>query len=481
MSEQTSANPPRPSAVRAPRVSAEVQTLHGRCGVYTKPEVVCLILDAIGWRANVDLSRACLLEPAAGDGAFVVEAARRLVASCVRRGIELRADTLLGRITAYELHQGEAETARARVRTVLQSLGVHHRTADACARAWIVTGDFLLAELESDSFTHATGNPPYVRWSKIPPKLKAKYEAGLSSDVTGGDLFLPFLDRALELLEPEGRIGFLCSDRWRFMGFAERFREKWLPGLDIESEMTLSSSEAFVDDVDSYPTILVAAKRRTKRSKPHLKKRREWTTLEELGCVVKVGPALGHTPAFVLGPDENDVEPELLRPWLDGSEITEGAVVWGGRRVIVMYGKDGKLIDPERFPLLMARLKRFRKQLEQRSIVQNGAPWFRPIDRISVASWERPKLVLPELAKTPRVTIDRSGTIPSHGVYAIFTPDDDVEALYEKLCDGKLAKALDGIAPKVKGGYVRCYKRFLLEIRLNNPRSTQHLLQLVKI
>src|SRR5438309_4488392 len=123
MSAQPSANPPRTSRVRAPKVSAEIKALHRRCGVYTKPEVVRRILDAIGWRANVDLSQACLLEPAAGDGAFVVEAARRLVASFVRLGIELRADTLLGRIIAYELHAGEAKAARARVRSVLRSLG----------------------------------------------------------------------------------------------------------------------------------------------------------------------------------------------------------------------------------------------------------------------------------------------------------------------------------------------------------------------
>lgn len=468
MSAQPSANPPRTSRVRAPRVSAEIKALHGRCGVYTKPEVVCRILDAIGWRANANLSQACLLEPAAGDGAFVVEAIRRLIVSFVRLGIELRVPTLLRRIVGYELHEGEAEAARARVSSVLRSLGVHHRTAHACARAWIVTGDFLLADLPADSFTHATGNPPYVRWSKIPPKLKAKYEASLSSEMTGGDLFLPFLDRALELLEPGGRIGFLCSDRWRFMGFAERFREKWLPSLDIKSETTLSASDAFVDDVDSYPTILIAAKRRKKKSKPLVDRKRRGKTLGELGCVVKVGPALGHTAAYVLGPDENDVEPELLRPWIDGSEIEEGVTKWTGRRVILMNGEDGKLIDPNAFPLLMARLKRFRKQLKRRSIVQNGAAWFRTIDRVLAADWERPKLLIPELAKTPRVAIDRTGAIPSHGVYAVFAPDDDVDTLYEKLRDGKLGAALDGIAPKVKGEYIRCYRRFLLLAHLSH-------------
>jgi hypothetical protein len=68
------------------------------------------------------------------------------------------------------------------------------------------------------------------------------------------------------------------------------------------------------------------------------------------------------------------------------------------------------------------------------------------------------------MAKTPRIAIDRSGSIPSHGVYAIFAPDDKVERLYEALENGGLAMALEKIAPKVKGGYVRCYRRFLEQV-----------------
>jgi hypothetical protein len=272
MPELTSAVYPRAQSPRRKRVSAEVKTLHRRCGVYTKAEVVCRILDAIRWREEIDLSQSCLLEPAAGDGAFIVEAARRLVASLKRHRIKLKANSLLRRIVAYELHPYEAERARERVVKVLREAGVHHQTALACAHAWILTGDFLLADLPRERFTHAAGNPPYVRWSKIPPRLKEKYEAMMPSAVTVGDLFLPFLDRTLEALRPGGWFGFLCSDRWRFMGFAEGFRQKWLPALNIQSETTLSAAEAFVGDVDSYPTILIAVKRRKKKTKPPLEK-----------------------------------------------------------------------------------------------------------------------------------------------------------------------------------------------------------------
>lgn len=453
-----------------------IETLHSQCGIYTKPEVVKRILNAVGWRSNANLSRYRLLEPAAGNGEFVIEAARRLVKSCARQGLKLTTPVLEDRIRAFEIHPREAAEASSRVIDVLQDFGVHHRTAKVCAKSWIINRDFLLSEISAQPFTHAVGNPPYVRWSKIPAQLKERYDSELPRDMTGGDLFLPFLDRAFDSLEPNGRCGFLCSDRWRFMAFAEAFRKKWLPYLEIKSESILLAADAFVRDVDSYPTILIASKKTAKSRKPlALRKSGSSKTLEELGCVVKVGPALGHTPAYVLEPDVHDVEPNLLLPWIDSSEITEGAVNWKGRHVIVMYGLDDKLIDLKQFPLLKKRLQRFRNNLKQRSIVLKGAPWFRPIDRVRATDWKRPKLVVPEIAKIPRLAIDRSGAIPSHGVYAIFAPDDDVDALYEKLRDGKLATALEGIAPRIKGGYVRCYKRFLMNVRIEADSLLQHL------
>ena len=50
------------------------------------------------------------------------------------------------------------------------------------------------------------------------------------------------------------------------MAFAEAFRKKWLPNLDIESERTMTATkDVFVNDVDSYPMILIASKRSAKK------------------------------------------------------------------------------------------------------------------------------------------------------------------------------------------------------------------------
>src|SRR5260370_28550096 len=192
------------------------------------------------------------------------------------------------------------------------------------------------------------------------------------------------------------------------MAFAERFRRKWLPRIIIKSERKSSSVEAFDDNVDSYPTILIGSKRPLGEKTHKLRKVKRGKPYADLGCVVNVGATLGHTPAYVVAPHEDDVEPELLQPWIDGTEIAEGRLSWKGRRVVVMYGNDEKLVDLKRFPLLRARLRRFNARLQTRSIVINGAPCFRPIHRVIAANWSRPKLLVPKLAKTTRLAIHRT-------------------------------------------------------------------------
>ena len=224
----------------------------------------------------------------------------------------------------------------------------------------------------------------------------------------------------------------------------------------------LIASATFVRDVDAYSTRLVLKRVSGAIAVPSPRVRR-LRTVAEAGFRVRVGPALGFTPAYVLEPDESEVEPELLALFVDGREIEEGRIRSKGRRVIALHGQDGKLLPLSRYARAYARLRRFRPVLEQRSIVRtSGLPWYAPIDRVRPQDWQAIKLLVPELSKVPRVAIDKSGAIPSHGVYAVFGPSAAAQDdLYAHWRDGGLARALEGFAPKVKGGYVRCYKRFL--------------------
>ena len=294
------------------------------------------------------------------------------------------------------------------------------------------------------------------------------YEERISSELTQGDLFLPFLDKALNELDTDGMCGFVCSDRWRFAAYGASFRREWLPRLKELANEPIDAAEAFTRNVSVYANIFVAKKRpdaKVRRAASATCRRTQ--TLADRGCVVRVGPALGVTSAFVVEPTESDIEPELLLPWVSSSEVRDGTVQWRGHCVVSVFGEAGKLVDLGKYPKLKRHLMRYRRELEGRYIVRHsGRPWYSTIERLNPDRWRRPKLLVPDITKNPTVAIDRSGLIPSHGVYAIFPPADQIEETYALLHGGGLASALSGIAPTMKNGYVRCYKHFLNAIRI---------------
>ncbi|MEQ9040861.1 MAG: hypothetical protein RIE24_21185 [Silicimonas sp.] len=446
-----------------PRPDEHAAILHAACGIYTRPDIVDTILDSVDWCPEKDLTDMRLLEPACGDGAFVARAADRLLRSFIAKRRPFRRADLAERIRSYEIHPGEAARARGRLIPMLKGHGLSKSDAQAIVAEWVRTGDFLRDPLPAGHFTHVVGNPPYMRWSKLPACLRAEYEQVLPAETARGDLFLPFLDRGIEALKVGGYLGFLCTDRWKYMGFAEGFRAIRLPQVDILQDRPITPAEAYVEKASTYPSIVVMRRRRAPK-KP-VRRARKGLSLKQAGFEVRVGPALGCTEAFVLPIDHADeVEPELLRPWLSPSDVQDGSIRDASRVVICMYDNQGKLRDIERFPKTKAWLSRHRHKLEQRSVVRkHGAVWYRPIDKVSGETWKGPKLLVPELSKTPRLAFDTSGAVPAHGLYSIEASDADMELaeLAAKLGDGYFAKEMSKLAPKASGGYVRCYKRFI--------------------
>ena len=449
--------------------SGATHALHERCGVYTKPTIAGDILDMVGWRATNDLTAARLLEPAAGGGEFVVQAAERLIQSFRRKGIEPKARDLKSRIVAFELYARASCQARRRVVRKLVSMRVHLGTAKSCAKAWIRTGDFLLSEEVPYEYTHVVGNPPYVRWSKVPSRLREAYDQRLSSEMARGDLYMPFLDRALEELQSGGKLGFVCADRWQYAVYGDGFRRKWLPQLKLLTNRRVDAGEAFTKNVSAYANVLVALKL------PESKRNDFWgqivvspqaRSLADWGCIIRVGPALGVSPAFVFDNETAEIEQDILVPWVDCAEVKEGHLSWRGRYVASMFDEEGRLRDLRAYPKLSHHLEKFRSDLETRYIVRRGAPWYRTIDRVRGGDWIRPKILVPEIAREPRIAPDRQGLVPSHGLYAIFPPVNDFERIYDALRDGGLGKRLTGIAPTLKNGYVRCYKKFLSAVQI---------------
>ena len=456
--------------------------LHAKCRVYTHSETVDWLLDEVGWRRDVNLTDSNLLEPSCGDGAFLVQAVDRLCLSFQERGRQLTFETLESRVCGIEIYPGAAQEARRRIIHVLEGYKVCKKTATRLANVWVRNDDFLLFDFGSRRYSHIIGNPPYVRWSLIPACLRNKYEKKIAKHAAKGDICLAFLHVAVNLLSDAGRMGFLCSDRWLYNAYAEDFRRAFLPRIIILKMEPAHDSPGFDRDVGAYPVRMVVSRRKAGREElptretSHLPRSaavtryEDWLTkyctIREVGCVIRVGPALSPEVAFVGRLEELKIEPDLLAPYIGPGEIDQTGIKWRGRYVICMNDAEGQLIDLESYTLTRDHLKKFRNVLEKRAIVRNGGKWYRPIDRVRRDDWTRPKLLVPELTKSPRVVLDVDGFVPSHGIYAIFDPDDDVEKLYHAISGDVLQTTMEAIAPRVGGGAFRCYKRFLERIPL---------------
>lgn len=177
--------------------------------VFTKIEVVDFILDLTNWRAGQDLAKKRLLEPSCGSGDFVIPAIRRLLADSPMA----TAQELLPCIRAVEVSRITYQVMRTRVAAELDAHRFSPADRDALLDAWLLHADFLTLPFP-ELFTHVIGNPPYLRIEALPRPLMLRYRSLFRTMYDRADLYIAFYEKGLSLLQPAGRLGYICANRW---------------------------------------------------------------------------------------------------------------------------------------------------------------------------------------------------------------------------------------------------------------------------
>jgi adenine-specific DNA-methyltransferase len=183
----------------------EVSSEKLRGGFYSPPALVATCLDRID-ELLVGRERWRILEPSAGDGAFV-------------RGLAARADRLRS-ITAVELVASEA----AKVRDVLDA---------ARLPGTVITSSFVpWAATQNEEFDAAVGNPPFVRFQFVDedPAQIALLGERLGVSFRGvSNLWLPIFLGAVSAVAEGGAFAFIVPSEC-FTGISARAAREWLLG-----------------------------------------------------------------------------------------------------------------------------------------------------------------------------------------------------------------------------------------------------------
>lgn len=490
--------------------------------VFTRRWIVELILDLVGYTSDEDLAARRLVEPSCGTGAFLGQVVDRLITSCHSHGRDLR--SIRNAIRAFDLLDANAQRARKAAAVQLEEAGLDQGTADEIAAGWVTTGDFLLTDHEPGSAQYVVGNPPYIRLENIKPAIMAEYRRRCPTMRGRSDIYVGFIERGLDLLAPEGKVGFICADRWMRNQYGADLRALVAGSYAVDAVLTMHDVEAFEDDVSAYPAIVVlrngtqrravvaeasagfsgseAAKltswvgagRRSSLTTPSVNAARLdswfagrdlWPTgshaalaliaaletsfppLEDArtGTRVGIGVATGCDDVYITR-DPDLVEGDRLLPLLQAQHITEGKPAWDGTYLVNPWSGDS-LVDLARYPRLRRYLLRNSKRLRLRHTARKDpAQWYRTIDRVHGNLQHRPKLVLPDIKAASHPVLDDGNFYPHHNLYFVVSEQWDLEVLGGLLLSDVANLFVGAYCVRMRGGCFRFQAQYLRRIRV---------------
>ncbi|MBF0110072.1 MAG: Eco57I restriction-modification methylase domain-containing protein [Magnetococcales bacterium] len=499
-----------------------------RGAFFTRNSVVEFILDLAGYTVDQPLHRFRLLEPSFGRGNFLHVAVDRLLTSFLdHEGWDGSLhEKLAPSIQAVELHPSSIEETRSRLMELMIEKGINRKDAVQLIDAWIVEGDFLLAQFPHP-FTHIVGNPPYVRQEHVPDILMEEYRFRYDTIFDRADLYIPFIERSLHSLDAGGKLAFICSDRWMKNRYGGPLRAMVANGYHLACYIDMVDTQAFHEDVTAYPAITLITREKAGRTRvvhrpetdsgtlSRLAKslnveslpkssevleirdvargqepwilhsadqlavirrlEKELPLLEEVGCRVGIGVATGADKVFI-GPFEAlDVEPDRKLPLVQTKDIKGGCVAWQGQGVINPFNNDGTLVDLRQYPKLADYLSKHEEVIRNRHCARkNPGGWYRTIDRIHPDLLSRPKLLIPDIKGDAHIIYDDGAFYPHHNLYFITSDQWDLQALRGVLLSGIARLFVSLYSIQMRGGYLRFQAQYLRRIRVPKWGDVSH-------
>ncbi len=487
-----------------------------RGAVSTKPAVIDFMLDLLGYTHETPLWKRRLMEPSFGSGGFIIAAAQRLLSSW-EHGESAGDDSVLDEtIRAVELDRNTFNATRQRLQTMLIGRGVPELSAARIVKKWLLCDDFLTCTIDG-VFDYVVGNPPYVRQELIPDSQVALYKSMYSTMVGRADLYVPFFERGLSLLNPAGRLCFICADAWTRNDYGRVLRETITSQYGLAVYVDMYGLDAFESPVGAYPSITVISHAKTvsvrtavatstdenhlshlvcqltssmqapaqeqqlaPSSAPWLLRSHDqqsvirnleshFMPLEDVGCRVGIGVATGADKVFLGEYETLDVENSRKLPLAVNRDIRDGQLFWGGMGVVNPWTDGRPLVNLTEYPRLAAYLEPHRAILSRRHTAKTNPDthWYKTIDRIKASLTWQPKLLIPDIrGNGDAITYDAGTVYPHHNLYFITSTTWDLQALQALLRSGMARLFVDAYAVRIGGGYLRFQAQYLRRIRL---------------
>lgn len=484
--------------------------------VFTKPEVVNFMVSLLDIRQAGSIEKIRVLEPSCGHGEFLLPIVAEILKSASEKEETLDISVLMECVVAFDIVKANVDIAKSRLSVLLETHGFSSEDICALTDRWVIHGDFLQAKT-TGLFTHIIGNPPYVRVENIPKVLLDAYRKAFATMADRADLYIPFFEKSLSLLNENGKLCFICTDRWTKNQYGRKLRGFISNNFSFDLYIDLYGAEAFQKKVLTYPAITLMGRKQSNRTlichnpslnqelmgsikaalashadahDPKLQYRKDvvngehpwllgsaeqielvrkleekFPTLQEAHCNVFIGAATGNNEVFII--DESvEIEEDRKLPVVTASEIRDGKINWNGKYIINTYGRDG-VAPINEFPMLSAYLHKYEDDLRKRHVAKNSpATWYKTIDRVYPNRARSPKLMIPDIKSELTVVFDVGLYHPNNSIYYICSDIWDLQALKAVLISGVGNLFVQTYTTKVGSGFMRFQAQHLRRIRI---------------
>ena len=332
------------------------------------------------------------------------------------------------------------------------------------------------------------------------------------------DLYIAFYEKGLSLLEPEGKLGYICANRWTKNRYGGPLREMIAEDFHMEAYIDFTGIDAFHGEVSAYPSVTIIRNgcgettqvvdkedvdcatlaeladrmlanetdARIKRMSRFTDKRAPWLlsnaarllviqdlerrypTLEETGCKVGIGVATGADKVYIGSDTELPVETTRKLPLLTRKDLKNNRIEWTGQYVLNPFDGDcPRLVELDDYPKFGAYLEQHRDQVQGRHVAKkNPNTWFKTIDRIYPSLTATPKLVIPDIQGEPQVAYDPGEYYPHHNLYYVTSQTWDLRALQTVLRSSLANAFVATYSLRMRGDCLRFQAQYLRRIRL---------------
>jgi adenine-specific DNA-methyltransferase len=413
------------------------------------------------FRTGAPASDATVLDPGCGNGVFL----DGVIRWCESRNIEIP------RMVGIDSDPARVAFCRERFAGI--------------EKIEIRNADFLLTQF--GHFDYIIGNPPYVAITGLSSSERGDYRQHYVTAQGRFDLYLLFFERALSLLNPEGRLVFITPEKFLYVKTAAPLR-KLLNDENVD-ELHFVDEETFGDLV-TYPLISTITKERP-RGETRIRLRDNTTrivrlpadasswlpavlgaerdteslTLEDICVRVSCGVATGADSVFVVRTSElSDGLRDFAYPTISGRQLAPDGTIVESHSMLVPYDMYGSLLPEGR----LGELGRYlsdparRAKLLARTCVDHK-PWYAFHETPPLRDLLRPKLLCKDIGMTPYFVVDQSGHfVPRHSVYYIVpSAPNQITALAEYLNSAPAQRWLRDNCQRAAKGYLRMQSHVL--------------------